>query len=47
MAYSSPSRYRVLVEKDVPMQMRDGVMLRADIYRPDATGRFPVLLSLL
>lgn len=25
--------------------MRDGVVLRADIYRPDAAGRFPVLLQ--
>src|SRR2546426_8959941 len=40
-------QYRVLVEKDVPMQTRDGVTLRADVYRPDAAGRFPVLLSRL
>src|SRR5262245_17249779 len=39
--------HRVLVEKDVPMRTRDGVTLRADVYRPDATGRFPVLLSRL
>jgi len=29
------------------MQTRDGVTLRADVYRPDAPGRFPVLLSRL
>ena len=39
--------YRVLVDKDVPMTTRDGVTLRADVYRPDASGRFPVLLSRL
>lgn len=39
--------YGVLVEKDVPMTTRDGVTLRADVYRPDASGRFPVLLSRL
>jgi predicted acyl esterase len=29
------------------MQTRDGATLRADVYRPDAPGRFPVLLSRL
>src|SRR5262249_32591823 len=29
------------------MQTRDGVTLQADVYRPDAPGRFPVLLSRL
>ena len=47
MAPASRPQYRVLVEKDVPMQTRDGVTLRADVYRPDAPGRFPVLLSRL
>lgn len=39
--------YRVLVDKDVSMTTRDGATLRADVYRPDAPGRFPVLLSRL
>ena len=47
MALGSRPQYRVLVEKDVPMRTRDGVTLRADVYRPDAPGRFPVLLSRL
>ena len=47
MALGSRPQYHVLVEKDVPMQTRDGVTLRADVYRPDAPGRFPVLLSRL
>ena len=25
--------------------MRDGTVLRADAYRPDAAGKFPVLLA--
>jgi hypothetical protein len=29
------------------MTARDGVVLRADVYRPDGPGRFPVLLSRL
>jgi predicted acyl esterase len=47
IAHSSHPQYRVLVEKDVPMRTRDGVTLRADVYRPHAGGRFPVLLSRL
>src|SRR3989475_4197215 len=37
----------MLIDKDVPMRTRDGVTLRADVYRPDAAGRHPVLLSRL
>jgi uncharacterized protein len=36
--------YEVLVERNVAAKMRDGVTLRADIYRPKAEGKFPVLL---
>ena len=36
--------YEVRVEQDVEAQMRDGVRLHADIYRPKADGKFPVLL---
>lgn len=32
------------VEFDVPVPMRDGVVLRADIYRPVGDGPWPVLL---
>ena len=35
------------IDKDVPMTARDGVVLRADVYRPDGPGRFPVPLSRL
>ena len=35
----------IKVELDVPARMRDGTVLRADIYRPDANGKFPVLLK--
>ncbi|RNM11820.1 CocE/NonD family hydrolase [Nocardioides pocheonensis] len=33
------------IELDVPVPMRDGTVLRADVYRPASEGRFPVLLS--
>ena len=36
--------YGVIVERNVPVKMHDGVVLRADIYRPKAEGQFPVLL---
>lgn len=36
---------RVVVERGVPVSMRDGVVLYADIYRPAAAGKFPVLLE--
>ena len=37
--------YEVTTERGVTAKMRDGVILRADIYRPTAEGRFPVLLQ--
>ena len=33
-----------IVELDVAVPMRDGVVLRADIYRPAGAGPFPVLV---
>lgn len=37
--------YAVTFDRNVPATMRDGVKLRADIYRPKADGKFPVLLT--
>jgi len=37
--------YPVKVERNVEIKMRDGVILRGDIFRPDADGKFPVLLQ--
>ena len=36
--------YGVTVQHNVSAAMRDGTKLRADIYRPKAEGKFPVLL---
>jgi uncharacterized protein len=36
---------RVLVERDLPIPMRDGVITRADLYRPDGDEPLPVLLQ--
>ncbi len=43
-ARAAAQNYDVIVERNVPAKMRDGVTLRADIYRPKAEGKFPVLL---
>jgi putative CocE/NonD family hydrolase len=37
-------RYKVAAEKNLAMRTRDGVTLYADVYRPDAAGKFPVLV---
>ena len=37
--------YEVLFESNVAMKTRDAVTLRADIYRPKADGKFPVLIN--
>jgi predicted acyl esterase len=33
------------IDWDVPIRMDDGLVLRADVYRPEREGRFPVILS--
>jgi len=38
--------YGIVIEKDVDVPMRDGARLRADVFRPDAAGRFPAILNL-
>ena len=35
----------VTIEKNVAIPMRDGVVLRADVYRPSTGRQFPVLLQ--
>ncbi len=49
LSLAAPGRaqkpYPVEFEGDVAVKMRDGVTLRADIYRPKSEGRFPVILE--
>jgi hypothetical protein len=33
------------IEWDVPIEMDDGLVLRADVFRPDPAGSYPVILS--
>ena len=43
--FASEVRDGMRIDWDVPIPMDDGVVLRADVYRPPATGRFPVILT--
>ncbi|HKW16048.1 MAG TPA: CocE/NonD family hydrolase [Terriglobales bacterium] len=45
IAASAANQYPVTYERNVVVTMRDGVKLKADIYRPNAEGKFPVLLQ--
>jgi uncharacterized protein len=36
----------MIIEKDVPIPVNDGLQLRANVYRPDAPGKFPILMSM-
>lgn len=35
----------IIVEENVAVRMRDGVILRADIFRPKAEGKYPVVIQ--
>ena len=41
----SQPRYKMVVEKDVFVTMRDGTRVAVDIFRPDAPGEFPSLYA--
>jgi predicted acyl esterase len=41
----APTFDAMLADKDVAVPMRDGIKLSVDVYRPDAPGKFPVLLA--
>ncbi len=38
-------RDNMKIEADVPIPMEDGLVLKADVFRPVAEGRYPVILS--
>jgi hypothetical protein len=40
-----PPRNDIRIENRVPVPMRDGVILYADVYRPVDEGRYPVIVS--
>jgi uncharacterized protein len=41
----SQPTFDIIVEENVMIPMRDGTLLAADIYRPDAEGAFPTLVE--
>ena len=43
---ASAPQYKMRIEKDVDVPMRDGANLKADVFRPDADGQFPVLINM-
>ncbi len=45
MTTDSEGEYGVVIERNVVVVMRVGTVLRADIWRPDADGKFLVLFE--
>ncbi len=43
--FKQKQNYGMIVEKNVDIPTRDGLKLKADIFRPDAAGKFPVIMS--
>jgi predicted acyl esterase len=39
------SEKQILIDLNVPIEIKDGTVLRANIYRPNQKGKWPVLLS--
>ena len=35
----------MVIDWDVPITMDDGVVLRADVFRPDGPAQYPVILT--
>ena len=42
----SRPQYDIAIDKDVEIPLRDGVRLRADVFRPKGAGRFPALINI-
>ena len=45
MDYKSEIREGMRIDLDVTIAMEDGVVLRADVYRPVKEGRYPVIMT--
>ncbi len=43
--YKSEIRDGMLIDWDVPIEMEDGLVLRADVFRPVEEGKYPVILT--
>lgn len=42
---SAQENHPIVLERDVRVKMRDGLELKADVYRPQEPGKYPVLLQ--
>jgi len=42
----SQPQYKWTIEKDVSIPMRDGAILKADVFRPDSQERFPIIMDM-
>ena len=45
MHYRSETRDDMRIDWNVPIEMDDGILLRADVFRPIPDGKYPVMLS--
>ena len=45
LSYQSVVQDNMRIDWNVPITMSDGNVLRADIYRPDNDGQYPVLMT--
>ena len=41
----SNSDRAIRIERNTAIPMRDGIILRADVYRPSTAGRYPVIVG--
>ncbi|MCS4539513.1 MAG: CocE/NonD family hydrolase [Thaumarchaeota archaeon] len=44
-SWPGAKRVRMTIDLNVPIRMRDGTTTRADVYRPEKVGKYPVLLQ--
>ena len=44
-ALKSEVRDGMRIDWDAPIEMDDGVVLRCDVYRPIADGKYPAIIS--
>ena len=45
MDFNSQVPAGMQIDWDVPITMDDGLVLRADVFRPAAEGRYPVIMT--
>ena len=43
--HTSKRQYGIVIERNIDIPVADGISWKADVYRPDAPGKFPVLFA--